>query len=541
MKKSLVILIAFVLLVSLVFSGCKPNVDEPTDAKPTESTEVDGNKGETEVSEPKKGEIVTITALCNAGNTMTVVPDEMPSFQRWYEETGIKIEWEFVRTDWGARKNLVLASDDIPDTFWGNRTINLDDLANNADIFVPLNDYIEKSVNIKQMFEEEPSLKQLATFPDGNIYSLPYRMPLRPDSFQGNYINKTWLDALGLEVPTTLDEFENVLRAFRDNDPNGNGLKDEIAWSWAGTGTAFGVWWFFGSYGMANNVFDRFAMIDGEPVFIPVTENYKEGIKHLARLYKEGLVDPEVFTQDWSMWQSKCQQTDPTIMGLAGMWTINTLMGNQNGENYVTMPPLKGGPYGDPIYPANYVSLRSGPVSWTMTTSCENPDAAFKFIDHVYAPEESVQLYFGSYGVGTKIEGDGTISLVPPTDPDITYDNHIWTNSFGDMGPYYVSKSFEKNINLNEWVLEKKNIDEVYQPFLPKDVFPPMIFSNDDNAELATLKTDIGNIVDNKMAAWITGEADIDAEWDAYLKDLNSVGLERYMEINLNRYNEYTK
>jgi putative aldouronate transport system substrate-binding protein len=481
----------------------------------------------------------TISALINMNQAISVEPDEMPSFQRWYEETGITVEWEVVRSDWDSRKNLVLSSNDLPDTFWGNRTLNIKDVANNRPQFVELNDFIEDSTYVARMFEEEPALRGLVTFPDGGIYSLPHRMPLRPDTFQGNYINKTWLDALGLDMPTTVEEYVDVLRAFRDEDPNGNGIADEIPWSFAGTGTSFGVWWFFGAYGMSNNVFDRFALIDGEPVFIPATDNYREAISDLRDIYAEGLIDEEIFiTGDWSIWLPKSQQTDPTIMGVAGMWTINTLMGNANAENYVTMPPLRKEGYGDPIFPSNPVLLRSNPVTWVMTTAAENQEAAFRFIDHVYNPRESVQLYFGSYGVGTEEVGD-RVDIVGPGDPEITYDAWLWTNGFGDMGPFYVSREFEQTINPNAWVSEKLEIDAIYQPYIEDEVYPQLIFSEEDNRDLAVIETDIVNLVENKMAAWITGEGDIDAEWDEYIEDLYDLGFERYMEIHSSRYEQY--
>lgn len=541
MKRTLTILLSICLLMTVLLVGCNKTVDSDNkvDAEP-KATEASEAKA-TEETEPTETEPTVITAIINVNNTMTLQPSEMPSFQRWFEETGITMEFEVVRSDWESRKNLVLASDDIPDTFWGNRTIGLADLTSNLDVFVPLNDYIDNSINIKAMFEEEPTMKNMVTFPDGTIYSLPHRMPLRPDSFHGNYINQTWLDKLGLDMPTTLDEFTETLRAFKNDDPNGNGIADEIPWSWSGTSSSFGFYWLFGSFGLANNVMDRFAMEDGKAIYIPVTDAFRDGIKYMSGLYAEGLIDPEVFTQNWSIWLPKCQQTDPTIMGVSGMWTINTLMGNANGPNYTTMPPLVGPSGEQPVYPSNPTYLRSGQVTWTLTTSCENPDAAFKFIDHVYEPKQSVQLYFGSYGVGTREEADGTISVTDPTDPDVTYDQHLWTNGFGDMGPYYVSKSFEKNMNPNAWVTEKAEIDAVYQPYLVDEVAPIVIYSEEDNEELATLKTDILNVVNAKIAAWVTGESNIDDEWDDYISTLNNIGFERYMEIINNRIAEVSK
>lgn len=146
-------------------------------------------------------------------------------------------------------------------------------------------------------------------------------------------------------------------------------------------------------------------------------------------------------------------------------------------------------------------------------------------------------MYFGSYGESLKKHEDGKIEILDPKDPTRTYNYIIWEISFGDMGPYYVSKEFEKNIIPNDWVLEKKSFDDVYKPYIPAEdeVYPPVTYTKEHNEELSILRTDIDNIINEKIATWITGESDIDAEWDEYIQGLKKVGLDRAMEI----YNEY--
>ena len=532
MRKTLLLLLGLALIFTSMIAGCAKESPAQTQASDT-------TKSQTSAAPDKSGEAgdpITITAL-KTFHTDTIHPDEMPCFQKLYEDLNVIIEWEEIRTDWDTKKPLLLASGDYPDTFWSNGTITLDDITTYKEIFAPLNEYIDNSVNIKKMFAEEPNLLNMVSFEDGSIYSLPHRMPLRPVSYQGNYINQTWLDTLGLDVPETLDEFTEVLRAFKTQDPNGNGQPDEIPFSWvAGTSTSFGIYWLFGSFGIANNVFTRIAIVDDAPVLLQTTENYKEGIKYLSSLYAEGLIDTEVFTQEWGGWAAKCEQSDPIIMGVTGMWTKTATFGAELADQYSVLPPLKNGDY-EVVYPYNDVELKSFPVTWTMTTSCENPEKVFEVIDYIYDPAFSVQLYFGSYGVGIEEQPNGTYELLKSPDPEIVYDVFIWQNSFGDAGPYYVSKEFEEKIIPNDWVKDKYDIDLVYQPYCTQDIYPSLIFSQSDSDEMAVLRTDIENLLDSKMAAWITGEANIDEEWDQYLSDLENLGLTRYMEILTDRYN----
>ena len=489
----------------------------------------------------ENAERITLSALINMGNTMTYDPDDMPSFQRFYEETNIKVEWEVVRSGWDDRKNMQFASGDIPDMLFGNRTIRMPDIMSNLDVFMKLNDYLLDAPNIQRMYAEEPSLMKLSMLPDGSIYSLPHRMPLRPDTFDGQYINKTWLDELGLDIPETSEDLYEVLKAFKERDPNGNDEADEIPYSFQGTGTMFGTYWIFGMFGIADNIWgERIEIRDGELLYIATDDGFKEGLKYMRRLYREGLLDPECFTQDWSQWQSKCQSTDPMVIGTAGMWTQTALFGNAAAPNFVTLPPLKG-PNGDQRWRANYVNLRSDPCTWAMSAACSDPEAAIRFIDHIYNPANSVQLYFGSYGEGIELLSDGQIEIKPTPEGMSSYDDFIWHVGFGDMGPYYISRDFEKNIIPNRWVLDKGEINDVYLPFCPKpeEVFPTMNYELDTANEIAIIRTDLDNIINEKMAAWVTDQADIDEEWDSYLSQLDQVGLPRLMEIYNEAYENY--
>ena len=531
-------LVSALLIFALCISACGSGGGSGSLNTSTDQTNSSAAEMGTEGSSDAPPTI--ITALINIGNTITVDPDEMPSFQQFEKDMNVKIEWQVVRSGWDEQKAILLSSGDLPDTFWGNRTLNISDVQTNLGLFAKLNDYIDTSTNIDAMFAEEPGMKELVTFPDGSIYTLPQRMPLRPDTYDAIYINQTWLDNLGLPMPDTLDSFYNTLVAFRDDDPTGKGT-EVIPYSTQGTGSAFGPWWIFNSFGLQCNMVDDMRLMiaeNGDILYTPTMEGFREGIRYLNKLYTEGLYDAEAFTQDWGMWAAKCE-AEEIIVGVAGMWTINTLFGNANAPNYSTMPPLKDS-NGVQRWRSNPVWLRSSPMTWAMSESSPNKDLAFALIDHIYLPENSVQLYFGSYGVGLDNTDPDQIRIIESPDPDQSYDNWLWTNSFGDMGPFYVSHNFEQKIDPNPWVLEKAKIDDIYQPFIPPAdrVFPRYIYTTEENNEMSIIKTDVDRIVNTSFAAWVTGESDVDADWDSYLASLESAGLPRLMEIYINRYEQ---
>lgn len=482
------------------------------------------------------GEQVVLTALVNTDNPMTRDPDTMNSFTNLEKQQNVDIQWEVVRTGWGDKKNLMLASSDMPDMFFGNRTLSMSDIVANEALFVDLSSYIEKFKNIKTMFEETPATKALVDTGNG-IYCLPAKMPLRPQSLVVMFINKTWLDKVNLPVPSTTEELYTALKAFKEKDPNGNGQADEIPWC-ANNGQYFsGLWSILGAFGVpCDTNYNLIVNEDDTLSYGPAMDGFKDAVKYLNRLYKEGLIDQEAFIQDGSQYNAKMYSSDPQMAGMGSSWTIASGVGEANKKDFVVLPALEG-PNGQKGWSSQPVALSVIQCSWALTKSCKNPDVAFDFVDAMYEPETSVQFYFGSYGETLEKTDDGKIKILDPEDPSVTFNDKVWEVGFGDMGPYYVTKEVESRIIPNSWVTDRLDQEKAYTPYYQKKVFPPMLFSNDDSNELSVLKTDIDTIVNQKFAAWITGEADVDAEWEDYKKSLDGVGLPRMMEI----YTKYWK
>lgn len=174
----------------------------------------------------------------------------------------------------------------------------------------------------------------MTTFPDGHIYSLGKRLPARPKTSNQPTINKAWLDRLGLEVPTTLEELEDVLRAFKTQDANGNGdPNDEIP--------IFGISNYlllpFGYDAIDSDMILR----NGEVYYAATSDEYKEGLKWLQKMYAEGLIDPESFTQDDTMKNAKYQAPEASRVGFADTWIPDAQFGQWSDE-YIVIEPIAG-------------------------------------------------------------------------------------------------------------------------------------------------------------------------------------------------------
>lgn len=533
-------------LAAGMLTGCGSGTDESaekSEATTTAETEEKSETTETEKSAETDdtNEKVKLTALINTNNPATRDPSTFAVIQRLEEEANVEIEWEVVRSGWDDRKTLTLAGGDMPDMFFGNRTISMSDITSNKELFMDITPYLDECENIKKMFEDEPAMKNMVEYEDGSIYALPSRMGLRPKTMTTAFINKTWLDKLGLEVPETLDEFTEVLRAFKTEDPNGNGVADEIPFTTFGTYQAMNaLWGLFGTFGVTDEEINgTFVQIeDGEVVFAPATEGYKEAIKYFSELYKEGLIDPECFTQDSMQFVAKLTNTEEETVGVSGYWTINSGVGNTNEKDYVVLPPLQD-ENGERHWRSNPVGLSMIQNSWCMSASCKNPEAAMRFMNLLYDPENSVELYLGSYGEGIEKGENGEILLNEPPTDDISYNDWLWEISLGDMGPYYVSKEIEERIQPNDSFIGKLSESEVYEPYTQSEdeIYPIMLYSAEDSDAMGIYTTDVNNIVFEKLAHWICGEGDVESEWDAYIQSLDNVGLQELMKI----YDKYWK
>ncbi|MBO4299626.1 MAG: extracellular solute-binding protein, partial [Clostridia bacterium] len=352
-------------------------------------------------------EPVKLTAIVS-NHTITKDLNEFEWLQAMEDAAGIDVEWQCIWSDWSTLKSTLFASMDLPDFFFCGGTLSLSDVINNRELFVPLNDYIAASTNIAPLYEADPYMGQKTTLEDGSIYTLTNRLPCRPYTATGVFINQTWLDTLNLAMPTTLDELLEVLIAMKEGDPNGNGQADEIPWVGASGATD----WLMGSFGVAES---RYALMydeEGALQYIYTTEAYKKAVEFETKAFAAGVIDPEIFTQDWSVAYALSQQ-ETEVVGLNDAWTISAISGPVNKADYTTMPILKpsaeyDGPLAWPGHPAYLVYNHD--VVFAMTIACDEAkrEPLFGFIDSLYTNENSLRQWGGD---GVIFNDDGTVDV----------------------------------------------------------------------------------------------------------------------------------
>ncbi|MFW6598939.1 extracellular solute-binding protein [Propionibacteriaceae bacterium Y2011] len=442
------------------------------------------------------------------------------------------------------KRNLALASGDYPEVFF-RTNMAAPEIAKYADqgTFVPLNDLIDNYMpNLTAILDANPEIRNGLEFPDGNIYSLP---TLFEPTFQTRqlqqklWVRKDWLDAFGMSVPTTLDEFEAYLTAVKTRDPNGNGKAEEIPLSdGSRIQSVYRSLW--GTFDIGNKGFTN-ANVDLDPAtnkvrFYPVSDGYRDEMAYLNRLYEGGLIQQDIFSITRAQFNATGKE------GLYGSVVSQTPTGDfgaEIGDNYVAVPPLKKSA-GDPVPSWNSAASPLAIVgAFTMTDKNTHPIVTARWVDYFYG-DDGARLFF--MGVEEKsYEKKGSafefVSEITDNPQGLTVDEALrpYVIYMGGGYPGIIKAAYHKGMESTEQAHEGT---AVVAPHAIKDVWPDFTFSSEESAELANVTTDINKYVEESLAGFITGKIPM-SDWDAYVKRFDSMGLADYLKIQNDAYERY--
>jgi len=383
-------------------------------------------------------------------------------------------------------------------------------------------------VNVKDYLATYKGLREVATSPDGKMYNLfSFSDAYHQDFGDMIYVNREWLQAAGLKMPTTTEEYYQMLKTFKAKDMNGNGKADEIPFTlvfytknanWADLN-------FFGSFGlqMDNNA-NFFAVEKGKVVWEPSLVGFKNTLKYLNKLYSEGLLDQESYIQDRSQMQAKGAAT-PVVLGSYVSWFASNV-GGKNAGLYDTMGPLKG-PEGFQFSNWHPRAMMGGGAG-VITNKAKSPEAAIRWLDYLLTPDINFQMSYGAEGEGTQKGADGIWRVLAPpagVSPELlrmtTSPHHIIK-----LAPDRIKREMPAHFDLKD-----KMKREAFLPNAPVDrVLPVFYFSKEDQEVIDSLYPDIKSYTDQKWAEWVM-KGTIDAEWDTFLKQLNTMGLPKVLAI----------
>jgi putative aldouronate transport system substrate-binding protein len=550
-KNAIFLTTIFALMMLLVACSSKTETVENED--PIESTK--------EVAINPVGELPivdkTMTLRMFAPQYPTIEDMETNTYTKWLEEqTNIHIEWDLVPNEaLNDRKQLMLASGDYPEVILhGNLTPDEQMRYGEQGVFLPLNDLIDQyAPNVKKAMEELDYLERSITAPDGNIYSIPMVNECFHCTYPNKYwLNKTWLDNLGLDIPTTTDELYTVLKAFKEEDPNGNGKTDEIPLTAATEDTMWGG--NFAVYLMNPFIYndgDTYLTVQDDKVSLAAnTDEWKEGLRFMNKLYSEGLIDMGAFTQNADAVNQLANQEQDNIMGSLTTALLSYALSPDDStprhKDYVTVPPLKG-PSG--VQQANVQSsVTSGQFALTNKATEEQQIAAIRLVDFLFTEESILLQELGPEGMGWRKAEEGELDFDGkqakytrlPVEAAQTHNNG-WEQIGPSLRTFEYRASFTAPVDplsadgygtrLHQ---ETKNN---YEPYATTVAYPTGVFINLENAsEAAQLKTTIADYIETNLAQFVTGTQDIDKDWDSYIKGFEGLQVERYLEIYQEAY-----
>ena len=476
-------------------------------------------------------------------------PNNRTIFKRLQEQTNVEIDWTAIQSDqWGDKIALSMANPEELSDFVFSAGFGDSDLLKYADqgIIIALEEYIDAYMpNLKAVFDKYPEYRTMCTDTEGHIWAFPWIEQLGSEKTAiqtvGNmsFINKKWLDFLGLEIPETVDEFEQVLIAFRDNASKlqtefgieGSIIPMSCIVNDGDQDPAILINGFGEGYGDADKG-RHIAVTDDKKVICAATqEGYKKGIQWLHKLKEEGLIDPEAFTQEWSTYVSKGKSGR---YGVCFSWDVANI---DNLKDWVPLPALTADTTN--ITPQNG-SFTSGfdRGRCVVTAVAKNPALVCAWLDQMYAPMQSLQNNWGTYGeddefdifeMGKNEEGEDMLKHAPLGDasPVEVREAECVGGPLAILDEYYgkyVTCPDDAQYRL-DW------IEEYYTPDMhTKYVYPNVFMNREDTEELSNLQADIEKTIKAKKSEWIM-EGFTDADWDEYIKSLEAYGLEDYLAI----------
>ncbi len=465
------------------------------------------------------------------------------SLERLQSMTDVPITWEYLSNDDGASAlKRQIASGDFPEVFIGN-TLRPSDISQYAEsgIILPIEDYINEkdTPNIYKLYQERPAIKAASVAPDGHIYTLPGLKEFMPDYIENvMYINKVWLDKLGLDIPRTLDDLKVVLKAFKEGDPNGNGKADEIPLTFHLTSSSDYPEALLSSWGVATKfgTWDSWLTVqDGEVKFTPVLDEWKEMLAYYRDLYKDGLLDIQAFTQTDEQYAAK---KSFFISKVGVFWSDANNIANP--EEYIAIEPLSVDGKIKPVWRIHpgYLGTKD---FLTIFKTCRNPQEVLKWADKFYEIDHSIQNAFGEVGENSTISkvGDNYVWNDPPEDMDIS--SYLYACVMTSGMPCFLSEELygSEKLPLRPEQEEKMAIYQMYQPYLDDETWPRPYYTVEETNKLSELTADIFTLVETKREKWITGAEDLEKGWEQYKDDMKRMGSDEMLKIYQAAYNRY--
>ncbi|MCR8635559.1 extracellular solute-binding protein [Paenibacillus radicis (ex Xue et al. 2023)] len=462
---------------------------------------------------------------------------ESPFGKQLEKETGVKVKYTHPADGQSKEQfNLLIASNNLPDVIeynWNTSYPGGPEKAIADKVILPLNDLIDKNApNLKKLLQQDKELDKMLKTDSGKYYVFPM---IRPDNglvFRGPMIRKDWLDELKLGVPTTIDEWYTVLKAFKEQKgataPFTAQYSNELNIQDA----------FIGAYKTAN----RFYIDDqGKVKYGPIDPQFKDALALLRKWYAEGLID-----KDFAL-NTDSKALDNKMMSDSSGATVGLLSGGmgrwmETGKKKNPQFQLVGIPYptlkkGERAFIGQRDFKYNPAVSKAVTGGTKNAELAVKWMDYAFSEKGSMLFNFGIEGESYTINNG-----IPQFTDKITKNEKFNLQQMVSQytkpnGPFLgnSAKSFNTFKEQDEAVKVWSETDAV-KHVLPLFITPTV----EESKEIAKLNTAITSYKEEMFVKFVMGKEPIE-KFDEYSNRIKEMGIDKVTKIYQDALDRYNK
>ncbi len=529
MKKTL----AFLICASMLAAGltaCDTSSDAETTSQTAEST-----GSETASEEPVELSIWYVTSLGPQEEQNPPFDYEEDYLKLVEDKFNIKITTTHIAEGQSEETlNILLTQKDLPDIIRAPfyQKIDIPQLRRNQQL-IPVDDYKEYAPDYYKILEENPTIYKNVSDEDGAVlFFCNPKIELEYGFTGGLEIRMDWLQKLNLEMPTTPDELLDVFRAFKTQDPNGNGQADEIPFV-GSRGSLITLGDYFG----VNDTFVMKGGLNGEVVFSPFEEEpFKDALRFMATVYQEGLINDNFLVMDNGMRDTWMAQgvAGSTLTAVTNMARWNT--SECEDPDFLLWPC-------DPLYYNGVQYFDRGDIVTQMdsgaafvTTSCEHLEKAFEYLNYGFTEEGHKLQSYGVEGIHYTMNGelvqfsDFIMNNENGISPDVALSRYVGLpgmNTYGDMqvlAQTTLTDPASRQAVLKSWpdaFNAETNIN-----------LPNVSYTDEEKDEYAAIMADVQTYVEETINKFIVGDLDVDADYPTFVETLKSMGAERALEIN---------
>ncbi|MEF3304865.1 extracellular solute-binding protein [Paenibacillus sp. GYB003] len=537
--------LAATAMMGAVVAACSGSGSSPNGgSSPSDSAKPGASSGASSTTYPiKTDQMLTYWAELPGNLTgVKAAHGEVPFFQEWQKKTGVPLKFTTAPVNQAKEAlNVMLASGNLPDmieynfvSFPGGPEKAIKD-----GYILKLNDLIDKHApNLKKYLKEHPEVDKMIKTDNGSYYVFPF---IRGDAslmvFQGPIVRKDWLDELGLPLPTTIDEWTAMLKAFKEKKgaaaPFSVNSKPRVL-------NDFNAGAFAGAFGVTRG----FYLENGQIKFGPAEKGFKDFLALFRSWYADGLLDKNIANVD-------TKALDANIAsGATGATVGNAGGGIGKWQPLVTAKDPKA-----KLVAAPYPVLKKGDTPKfgqrdqpftqggmvAITAKSKNPELAAKLLDYGYSEEGHMFFNFGTEGVSYKMEnGYPKYTDLIMNNPDKLAPAQAMSMYFRSNynGPFVQDKRYiEQYLALPE---QREAVGIWQKTDMEKHQLPPITPTQEESSEYAKIMTDIDTLVDEMTLKLILGTEPLDS-FEKYVDKMKSLKLDRAIEIQkaaLERYNK---